>query len=178
MDHQESALLVEERLPGEEVAEVVRFGVGQHAFQRVRAPGLRDPGVLRQQVEVVVPEDEAHRLPLVARPAEHPQRVRPPVHQVADEPDPIAPPTVADAGQQLPEGAEAPLHIPDRPSRHGGRWYSRSHAGGHPGRGQFQATAARPSTKRGVHTVIRCLPRRIRQGSGTNGLTTKFSPSG
>ena len=58
-------------------------------------------------------------VPEVAHEAERLQRRRPPVHEIADEPQSVAGRVETDVVEQAPKGVEAALEITDRVCGHG-----------------------------------------------------------
>ena len=75
---------------------------------------------LRNQVQVVIAEHRDGPRAEIAHEAQHLERFRAAVHQVADEPQAIAAFENSFA-QQLLQLVEAPLHVADRVRRHGRR---------------------------------------------------------
>ena len=74
--------------------------------------------VLRNEVQVVVAEYRDRARPEAANEAQHFERFRPAVDQVAHEPEPVRVLSEADLVQERLQLVEAALHVADRISRH------------------------------------------------------------
>jgi hypothetical protein len=120
VDQDEAALDVHQRpvaQPGEQVGAV---GRGQDLVEAVEARLAAQPGGGGQEVHVVVAEHADHAVALPLRPAQHVERARAAVDQVAGDPQAVDLRLVADAPEQPLEGGEAALDVADGVGGHYG----------------------------------------------------------
>src|SRR4051812_37284351 len=77
-----------------------------------------EPFVLRDEVQVVVAEDDYRASTQIAHEAQHLERLRPAVDEVAHEPEPVRSLSIIALPQQRLELVEAALDITNRVRRH------------------------------------------------------------
>ena len=118
MHEKEAVLPMDEGEPRDPVAKIIGIRCGQHRNKGVAAAGGDHTFALRQQVQVVISEHADDRIPVPVRPAQHAEGVRPPVDQIAREPQPVTFGAELDSVQKPPESAKTSLHIADDPGCH------------------------------------------------------------
>jgi hypothetical protein len=100
--------------PADQVGRIARL---EHIMERVAFLWPLAALELRKQVQVVIAEHRDRPRSKLAHEAQHLERFRTAVHQVADEPQPVGA-GEPDLAQQQLQLVEAPLHIADRVRRH------------------------------------------------------------
>ena len=119
MDHgpADPLVVMKEGTPAEPVEQPFPVRRLEHRAEGVG--GGAGPGPLRdrEKMQVMVAENALRAHP--HRPAQHPERVRPAVHEIAREPDAVRPGVRVEQLQERIESLEAPLDVTDDPGGHG-----------------------------------------------------------
>lgn len=118
MHHRPFALDVEQRQGAQPAEQFVPVWRGEDGFERVLLVGLAEAGGLHDQMQVVVAEDADGRSPEPFHEAQHLERLRPAIDEVADEPEPVRVGRKADVVEQPLERVEAALQVADRIGGH------------------------------------------------------------
>jgi hypothetical protein len=113
MHHGPVTLDMEQRLRAQPGKQFVAVRRGEYRRQRVFLVGLAVPLGLHHQVQVVIPEYHTGRRAKGFDEAQHFQRRRPPIHEIADEPQAVGRRIEADIVEQAPQRIETALQVAD-----------------------------------------------------------------
>ncbi len=119
VDHERLAVAVNQRPGPQPGEEIVAVGRRENRVQGVALPGYAHPGDPSQEMQVMVAEHREGPVALVHGPAQHRQRTRPAVDQIAHQPEAVLSRIERDAAQEALEGLEAAVDVADRIGRHG-----------------------------------------------------------
>jgi len=111
-------IVVHEGPVTEPVDDVLRVRGAEYLRERIGRRQLAAARDRREQVQVVVAEHAGHAAPEVHHAAQHAQRLRATIDEVANEPQPIARRAKRELAQQRVERRAAALDVTDRVERH------------------------------------------------------------
>jgi hypothetical protein len=113
-----SAVNVHERPLAKPIDKLCPVGRSEHVAEAVVGAPALHAFVLRDEMQVVIPEHRDGLRAERAHEAKHAERFGAAIHEIAHEPETIAG-GKSDVAQQLLQFLEAALHVADRVSRHG-----------------------------------------------------------
>ena len=111
-------LLVQQRPGDQPVEQCVAIGRREDLVERVVVAHARLAEAHGQQMQIVIAEHHGGGIAQRADPAQHLERVGAAIHQIADQPEPVAVGGEFQAGEQRAQFRVAALHIADRIKRH------------------------------------------------------------
>jgi len=129
VDHHVLAVDVQHRPEPQPVEQIVAVRCIEQIVEGVVGAPLRMAGGEREEVQIVVALHDDGALPEIAHEPHHGRRVRPAVHQVADEPEAVARARESDLAEQALERLEAGLDVADRVGGHGAASLPDAHYG-------------------------------------------------
>jgi hypothetical protein len=116
--HQQRAFGQGERLPRKPAEQLVAVARIEDRCKRVVAVGAPMARRDDQQVQIVIAEHRRRRVAQRPHFAQHAERVRSPIDEIAGDPEPVVARREADQRQQLAEFGVAALDVADRVMRH------------------------------------------------------------